>query len=89
MTDRISPEAAEILALQALAWLVGRPEDIDRFLAGSGLDAGELRRAAGDRHLLESVLAFLLANEGLLLEFCQDASILAQTVHLARYRLEG
>jgi Protein of unknown function (DUF3572) len=89
MTDRISPETAEILALQALAWLAGRPDDIDRFLASSGLEAAELRRAAGEPHLLGSLLDFLLANEGLLLEFCQDASIPAQTVHLARYRLEG
>jgi hypothetical protein len=89
MTDRISPQTAEILALQALTWLAGRPEDIDRFLANSGLEAAELRRAAGDRHLLESILAFLLANEVLLLEFCQDASIPAQSVHLARFRLEG
>ena len=64
MTDRITPEKAEILALEALGWLAGRPEGIDRFLAVSGLDAG--RPAAGgraDRDLLGSVLDFLLANE--------------------------
>ena len=89
MTDRISPETAEILALQALGWLAGRPEDIARFLAGSGLEAAELRRAASDPQLLGSLLDFLLANEPLLLEFCQDASIVPQSVQLARYRLEA
>ena len=89
MKDRSSPERAEILALEALAWLAGRPEDIERFLDLSGLDARDLRSAVGDRDLLGSVLDFLLANEPLLLDFCQDASTGAQAVHLARRRLEG
>lgn len=89
MTERISPENAEILALQALGWLAGRPDDIARFLAGSGLEAGELPRAASDPLLLGSLLDFLLANEALLLEFCQDGSIIPQTVQLARCRLEA
>ena len=89
MTDRISPEKAEILALEALGWLAGRPEDIDRFLSTSGLSAADLRHAAGERGLLGSVLDFLLANEALLLEFCENASISFQAVHAARHRLEA
>jgi hypothetical protein len=89
MIARISPERAEILALEALAWLAGRPEDIDRFLAASGLTAGDLRRAAGEPGLLGSVFDFLLSDEPLLLEFCESASISSQAVHVARYRLEG
>jgi hypothetical protein len=87
MSDRITPEKAEILALEALAWLAGRPDDIGRFLALSGLEAADLRRAAGDRDLLGSLLDFLLANEPVLLDFCQDASTLPKAVHMARYRL--
>ena len=89
MTDRITSERAEILALEALAWLAGRPEDIGRFLTVSGLDAADLRRAAGNPDLLGSLLDFLFANEPLLLDFCQDASMRARDVHVARHRLEG
>jgi hypothetical protein len=87
MSDRITPERAEILALEALAWLAGRPDDIGRFLTISGLEAADLRRAAGDRDLLGSLLDFLLANEPVLLDFCQDASIVPKAVHMARYSL--
>jgi hypothetical protein len=89
MTDRITPERAEILALEALAWLAGRPEDIGRFLTVSGLDAADLRLAAGNPDLLGSLLDFLLANEPLLLDFCQDTSTRARDVHIGRHRLEG
>jgi hypothetical protein len=89
MTDHITPERAEILALEALAWVAGRPEAIDRFLAISGLGVHDLRQAAGNPDLLGSVLDFLLANEPLLLDFCQDASTSAKAVHMARHRLEA
>ncbi len=88
MKDQITPESAEILALEALAWLAGRPETIDNFLAVSGLDAGDLRRAASERGFQGAVLDFLLQNEPILIDFCQDTSTAAKAVHLARQRLE-
>jgi hypothetical protein len=84
----MTPERAEILALEALGWLAGEPDGIDRFLAGSGLEPADLRRVAGDRDLLGSLLDFLLANEPLLLSFCETASTKPQAIHLARRRLE-
>jgi len=89
MKDRITPERAEILALEALAWLAGQPDVIARFLAASGLDADDLRRAASDRGLLGAILDFLLENEPLLLDFCKDTSTSAKVVHLARHHLES
>lgn len=89
MKDQITPEKAEILALEALAWLAGHPDGIARFLMVSGLEAADLRRAAGDRELLGSLLDFLLANEPLLLEFCQDTSISSRTVHAAQHQMEA
>lgn len=85
----MNPEKAEILALEALAWLAGQPDGIARFLTVSGLEAADLRRAAGDRDLLGALLDFLLINEPLLLEFCQSASISPPTIHQARFRLEA
>jgi hypothetical protein len=89
MKDRTTPEKAEILALEALAWLAGQADGIARFLAVSGLEATDLRRAAGEPDLLRAVLDFLLANEPLLLDFCETASISSRAVHMARYQLEA
>lgn len=89
MSERTTPETAEILALEALGWLAGQPDGIARFLTVSGLEAADLRQAAGDRDLLGSVLDFLLTNEPLLLEFCQDASISPKRIHVARHHLAG
>jgi hypothetical protein len=89
MSERATPETAEILALEALAWLAGQPDGIARFLTVTGLEAGDLRQAAGDRDLLGSVLDFMLTNEPLLLEFCQDASIPPKRIHVARHHLAG
>lgn len=88
MKDRLTPERAEILALEALAWLAGQPDAMERFLASSGLTASDLRQAAGDRGLLASLLDFLLTNEPLLLDFCQNTSTAPQSIHLARHQLE-
>lgn len=85
----MTPEKAEILALEALAWLAGRHDDITRFLAVSGMETTDLRRAAGERDFLVSLLDFLLANEPLLLDFCQDASMQPQAIHKARFAMEA
>jgi hypothetical protein len=85
----MTPEKAEILALEALAWLAGRHDDITRFLVVSGLETADLRRAAGERDFLVSLLDFLLANEVLLLDFCRDASMPPQTIHKARFAMEA
>lgn len=85
----MTPEKAEILALEALAWLAGRHDDITRFLTASGLETADLRRAAGERDFQVSLLDFLLANEPLLLEFCQDASTPPQAIHKARFAMEA
>lgn len=85
----MTPEKAEILALEALAWLAGRHDDITRFLAASGMETTDLRRAAGERDFLASLLDFLLANEPLLLDFCQDASMSPQAIYKARFAMEA
>ena len=76
------------MALEALAWLAGQPDAIAGFLAISGLEISHLRLAAGDAGLQASVLDYLLANENLLLDFCQTRSLKTPTIHLARQRLE-
>ena len=82
-------EKAEILALEGLGWLAGEQDGIHRFLDQSGIDTAALRAAAGSPEMGLAVLDFLLANEDLLVGFCESASISPQVLHLARHRLGG
>jgi len=89
LKEPLTRERAEILALEALAWLAAQPDAIAKFLTLSGLEASDLRRAVTDSGLQTSVLDFLLGDESLLLEFCESASLKPPAVHTARYRLGG
>ena len=84
-----TPENAEILALEGLGWLAGEQDGIQRFLDQSGIDPATLRQAAGSPGMAVAVLDFLLANEELLLRFCESASVAPRELHLARHRLGG
>jgi hypothetical protein len=85
----MNTETAEILALQGLGWLAGDEDALQRFLNLSGLDAGSLRASAGTPDMNVAVLDFLLAQEDLLLRFCERAAISPKDMHLARHRLGG
>jgi hypothetical protein len=80
-------EAAETLALKGLAYLVRSAEALERFVAISGLDAASLRARAGEPELLTAVLDFMLTDEQLLMAFCDDESLDARQVHMARHVL--
>jgi hypothetical protein len=84
-----TPQTAEILGLEALGWLAGEPDGLERFLRASGADEADLRRFAGERHQLAAILEFLLANEDLLLRFCESGSKRPMDVHAAHRLLEG
>jgi hypothetical protein len=83
----MTPENAEILALEGLGWLAGEEDGIQRFLTQSGIEAAALRDAAGSPEMGVAILDFLLENEDLLLRFCESASLSPKELHLARHRL--
>jgi hypothetical protein len=85
----MTPENAELLALNSLSWLAGEPEDLQRFLNLSGLDPASLRQAAGSSGLNGAILDFLLADEALLLRFCDSTGSDPKDIYLARHALEG
>jgi hypothetical protein len=85
----MTPERAEILALESLGWLAAQDDGMQRFLNQSGIDAASLREAAGSREMGVAVLDFLLGNEELLLQFCESAAIAPKQMHLARHVLGG
>ncbi len=63
---------AEILAISALSFLATDPDRLSRFLAVTGLESGDLRRAAAGAGFLPAVLDYLLADEALLVAFAAD-----------------
>ena len=88
-TSKIGRQMAETIAAQALAWLAGDPENLNGFLALSGLSPGKLMAQAADARTLGAVLDFILTEDRLVIGFC-DAAGLAYTVpQTARAALPG
>ena len=89
MIRPLTPENAEILALEGLGWLAGDQDAITRFMSQSGIDPVSLRDAAGSPGMGVAVLDFLLGNEDLLLAFCESAAVSPKALHQARHQLGG
>ena len=85
----MTAESAEILALEGLGWLAGQEESLGRFLQVSGLDPAGLRAAAASPGMALAVVEFLLANEPLLLAFCEATGTAPQAIQAAQRKLEG
>lgn len=85
----MSPEAAQTLALKALAFVANSQGALERLMELSGMDQVTLRERAGEPEILASLLDFLLQDEGLLVDFCHDEAIDPKDVHLARHLLGG
>lgn len=83
----MTPEKAEIVALEGLGWLAGEPDSIQKFLNLSGIDAADLRQAAGEPGTGVAVLDFLLGQDELLMKFCEAAELEPRQVHAARAAL--
>ena len=56
-------QTAEALAIQALGFVAADPVLLPRFLALTGIEASEIRRAAAEPGFLAGVLNFLLAHD--------------------------
>ena len=89
MRGRMTPEGAQTLALKALSFIANADGALERLMELSGLDSLTLRERAAEPEILASLLDFLLADEGLLVDFCHDESIDAKDVHMARHLLGG
>jgi len=85
----VTAEQAEALALAALAFLAADERTLARFIAESGFDYVTLRNATGEPMVLAGVLDFLLADERMLLAFCDAENIDPAHPARARARLPG
>ena len=89
MRSKMTPAAAETLALKGLGFLANSDAPMDRFMALSGIGPGELRERAGEPEFLAAVMDFLLSDEGLLTAFCEQTSTDPKDLQAARQALPG
>ena len=82
-------QAAEAIAIQALGYLAEDDERLGRFLALSGLDAGEIRAAATQPGFLAGVLDHVAGDETLLVAFAEHLGIAPTEVGRAHAELTG
>jgi hypothetical protein len=88
-TDTARRQAAEALAIAALAFLASEPEHLGRFLATSGIGPDDLRGASRDPSFLSGLLDHFSGDEALLVAFAQQAGIDPTEVERARMVLGG
>ena len=86
---KLTLEAAEALAIDALAYLSNTPDLMQRFLALTGIEASNIRAAAGEPHFFAGVLKFFLAHEPSLLALCEATGAPPQSVQAALAALPG
>jgi len=86
---RITPPAAEAIAIQALSFIAGDGERLGRFLAITGIGPAEIRAAAGEPGFLVGVLEYLAADDRLVTEFAAEASLNPADIAGAHVALGG
>ncbi len=85
----LARDSAELLAIEALSWLVGNDELLPVFLGATGAGADDLRGRARDPEFLASVLDFLLMDDAWIQAFCASADYAFDLPLRARAALPG
>ncbi len=80
---------SQAIALKGLTYLVPRQDLLEAFMAATGVDEHTIRGSVEDPGLLTGVLEFLLANEKILLAFCEECGIDPAAPGTALTRLSG
>lgn len=82
-------EQAEIIALQALAWLAGNEELCPVFLGATGGSVDEMRTRATDPAFQAAVLEFITMDDAWVIAFCDTIDLAYDKPLRARYALPG
>lgn len=89
MIHKLSPDAAETVALQALAHIAADDDLMASLYAQTGLGLDDLKSRTTDPALLGGILDFLLSDEATLLAFCEQSGLAPEVPGLARQSLPG
>lgn len=85
----MTPEAAQVFALKALAWIAADEDLAGVFLGASGLAPEDLAARAGDPEFLGFALDFLLGDEDAVIACAEALCAPPETVMRARAALPG
>jgi len=85
--SQLDKEAAEMLAIQALAFIGDEPQRLAGFLSSSGIAIEQIRGAAREPGFLAGVLEHMLGDESLLLAFAATADVDPAAIGYARAAL--
>lgn len=85
----MSPDSAQVVALQALAWIAADEDRLAGFMAMTGAGPADLRARAADADFLGAVLDFLLTDDAWVIGFCDAHGLPYATPQSARAVLPG
>lgn len=88
-TSKGRQNSADMVALSAVAWLVGNEELLPVFLGASGATADDLRRQVSEPEFLGSVLDFILMDDAWVTAFCDAKGFAYTDPMVARRALPG
>ena len=85
----MTPEAAQVIAIQALGWLVGSNELLSVFMGSTGTSAEDLKASLEDTSFLVSVMDFILMEDQWVLDFCDVVGFDPHKLQSVRQALPG
>jgi Protein of unknown function (DUF3572) len=88
-SPELQQDSAQVIALQALAWIVADDDRLAALLAESGISPGSLRDHAGEPEVLGAVLDHLLRDDQAVIGFCDAYGLAYSQPMMARAALPG
>ena len=85
----MTPEAAQVVAIQALGWLMGNNELLPVFMGSTGISAEDLKASLEDTSLLVSLMDFILMEDQWVLDFCDVSGFDPHKLQSVRHALPG
>ncbi len=85
----MQPEAAQVLAIQALGWIAADDEIFPQFMTATGVSILDLRSRATEADFLVAVLDFLMLDDRWVVAFCDAGGHAYTAPQAARAALPG
>ena len=82
-------DSAEVVALQAVAWLAGNDVLLPLFLSATGAELEDLRSRIAEEGFLVAVMDFIMMEDAWLIEFCDHSNLSYDTPERVRQMLPG
>ena len=82
-------EKAELIAINALTWVLQNPSYLSSFIGITGVTPIDFRKHATETEFLGSILDFVLSKDKYTLEFCASHDYEQESISIARQFLPG